>query len=112
MLQIDANMTVYDRDHMKTGRFFAPLALIRDRFILALGGFTGRSTATKTCECYDSMTNYWFNITSLPGQSINTNAVVMNERFVYLMPGNNREAQVGQHLIINLLDTGSSTIYD
>ena len=92
MLQIDANMTVYEREHMKTGRFQAPLALVRDRFILALGGFTGRSTATKTCECYDTTTNYWFNIASLPGQSMNTNAVVMNDRFVYIMPGTNREA--------------------
>ena len=67
MHQIDANMTVYEREHMKTGRFHAPLALVRDRFILALGGFTGRTTATKTCECYDSTTNVWFNIASLPG---------------------------------------------
>ena len=43
-LQIDANMTIYEKEPMKTGRFFTPLALIRDRFILALGGFTGRST--------------------------------------------------------------------
>ena len=67
MHQIDANMTVYEREHMKTGRFHAPLALVRDRFILALGGFTGRTTATKTCECYDTTTNVWFNIASLPG---------------------------------------------
>lgn len=43
MLMIDANMSVYEREPMKTGRFLAPLALIRDRFILALGGFTGRT---------------------------------------------------------------------
>ena len=36
----------------------------------------------------------------------------MNDRFVYLMPGNNREAQVGNHLFINQLDTGASTIYE
>ena len=36
----------------------------------------------------------------------------MNERWVYLMPGNNRESQVANHLLINLLDTGSSQIYD
>lgn len=41
-LQIDANLTVYDKEPMKTGRYHTPLALIRDRFILALGGFTGR----------------------------------------------------------------------
>ena len=112
MLMIDANMSVYERDQMKTGRFLAPLALIRDRFILALGGFTSRTQPTKTCECYDTITNFWFNINSLPSQSVNTTAVVMNERWVYLMPGNNRESQVANHLLINLLDTGSSQNYD
>ena len=58
-LQVDASMTIYEKEPMKTGRFFAPLALIRDRFILALGGFTGRATSTKTCECYDTWTNFW-----------------------------------------------------
>ena len=111
-LQIDANMTVYEKQAMRTARFFAPLALIRDRFILALGGFTGRSTSTKMCEAYDTHTNHWFNITSLPSQSINTTAVVMSERWVYMMPGQNREAQVGSHLLINQLDTGSSSIYE
>ena len=53
-LQIDCNMTVYEREPMKTARFMTPLALVRDRFVLALGGFTGRSQATKACECYDS----------------------------------------------------------
>ena len=106
-------MTVYEREPMKTARFMTPLALVRDRFVLALGGFTGRNAATKTCECYDSQTNAWFNIASLPTQSVNTTAVVMNERWVYLMPGTNREAQVGgSHLHINMLDTGSSTNFE
>ena len=109
---IDANMSVYERESMKTARFLVPLALIRDRFILALGGFTGRTVATKTCECYDTVTNCWFNINPLPSQVVNTTAVVMNERWIYLMPGNNRELQVANHLLVNLLDTGSSQIYD
>lgn len=111
-LQIDANLTVYDKEPMKTARFHIPLALIRDRFVLALGGFTSRQQATKTCECYDTWTNYWFNINPLPTQSINTTAVVMNERWIYLMPGANREAQFGNHLFINVLDTGSTSIYE
>ena len=37
-LQIDANYTVYDREQMKQARYATPLALVRDRFILALGG--------------------------------------------------------------------------
>ena len=39
---VDANMTVYEREPMKTARFNTPLALIRDRFILALGGYSSR----------------------------------------------------------------------
>jgi hypothetical protein len=37
-LMIDANLSVYEREPMKTARFGAPLALVRDRFVLALGG--------------------------------------------------------------------------
>ena len=112
MLQVDANMTVYERDPLKAARFLSPLALIRDLFVLALGGFTGRNVMTKTCECYDTWTNHWFNISSLPTPSVNATAVVMNERWVYLMPGANREAQVNNGLLINMLDTGSSSIYE
>ena len=46
-LMIDANLSVYEREPMKTARYGAPLALIRDRFILALGGLTGKATTTK-----------------------------------------------------------------
>ena len=37
-LMIDANLNVYDREAMKNARFGAPLALVRDRFVLAIGG--------------------------------------------------------------------------
>lgn len=110
-LMIDANMTVYEREPMKTARFLAPLALVRDRFVLALGGFTSRTSATKSAECYDTYTNSWFNIASLPGQAVNTAAVVMNERWVYLMPGANREMQAGNVLSIAQMDTGSQSEY-
>ena len=46
-IQVDANMTAYEREPMKTARYNAPLALIRDRFILALGGFTSKYNTTK-----------------------------------------------------------------
>ena len=100
-LQIDANMTVYERKQMKQARYGTPLALIRDRFILALGGFISRSQITKACECYDTYTNYWFTIASLPTQAANTTAVVLNERFVYVMPGSNSSASAGGQLLIN-----------
>lgn len=109
---IDANMTVYEREPMKTARYCAPLAMVRDRFILALGGFTGRSSTTKVVECYDTLTNHWFNTAPLPGQSANCTAVVMNERWIYLMPGANRDAQAGNSLYINLLDTGASSSFE
>lgn len=41
----------------------------------------------------------------------NTNAVVMNNRFVYVMPGSNTECQKGQSLSILTLDSGSSRIF-
>ncbi len=109
---IDANLTVYEREPMKTARFLAPLALIRDRFILALGGNISRNSPTKVCECYDTMTNHWFNIAALPSLSTNCTSVVMNERWVYMMPGTNKDAQAGNSLYINLLDTGSSSVFE
>ena len=77
---IDANLTVYERDKMKTARYGSPLALIRDRFILAISGCTGRSSSsmTKTCEAYDTQTNHWFPIQDLPVAVSNTSAIVMN----------------------------------
>ena len=51
---IDANMTVYEREKMKTARYGAALALIRDRFILALAGMTGKTSKTQLAEAYDT----------------------------------------------------------
>lgn len=53
-LMVDANLNVYQRDPMKTARYGTPLALVRDRFILAISGMTGRTTMTKSCEAYDT----------------------------------------------------------
>jgi hypothetical protein len=84
---IDANMSIYDRESMSMGRYNMPLALVRDRFILACGGQTSENTATNTCEAFDIDTNTWFSIAPLKQPMSNTSAVVMNNRFVYLMPG-------------------------
>ena len=62
---IDANMSIYDRESMSIGRFNTPLALIRDRFILACGGQTNEDAATNTCEAFDVDTNTWFSIAPL-----------------------------------------------
>jgi hypothetical protein len=58
------------------------------------------------------MTNHWFNIAALPSMSTNCTSVVMNERWVYMMPGTNKDAQAGNSLYINLLDTGASSAYE
>ena len=108
---VDANLTVYEREPMKTARFLAPLALIRDRFIMVLGVLISRNSPTKVCECYDTMTNHWFTTAALPSMSTNCTAVVMNERWIYMMPGSNKDAQAGNSLYINLLDTGSSSAF-
>ena len=56
------------------------------------------------------MTNHWFAIQDIPSQLINTSAVVMNERFVYVMPGNNADSRKGPNqLTIECLDTGSQS---
>lgn len=88
---IDANLTVYERDKMKTARYAAPLALIRDRFILAISGCISRdsSVMTKQCEAYDTRANHWFPIQDLPVAVSNTSTIVMQERYIYLMPGAN-----------------------
>lgn len=96
---------------MKNARFGAPTCLIRDRFILALGGQTSRYNATKACEAYDTQTNHWFPIASLPVTLVNTTAIVMNERFVFMMPGGNRDCASGNSLLVMRLDTGSTASY-
>lgn len=110
-IQIDCNIQAYEREQMKTARYSAPLALIKDRFVLALGGYISKYNITKLSECYDTHTNTWFNIAPLPTQVVNATTVVMNERFVYLMPGTNRESQVGGSIHINMLDTGAPNMY-
>ena len=90
-LQIDANLTVYEREAMKVARYCTPLALVRDRFILALGGLGSNSSYLASCECYDTHTNHWFQIQDMPAPCAKSSAVVMNQRFVYVMPGTNTD---------------------
>jgi len=105
-------MSIYDRESMSIGRFNTPLALIRDRFILACGGQTNEDAATNTCEAFDIDTNTWFSIAPLKQAISNTSAIVMNNRFVYLMPGSGIAGeQLGlkpEQCCIEMLDTGSS----
>ena len=79
-----------EMDSMQAPRYDIPLALVHDRFILAMGGKTS-TTKTRRCEAYDTVTNHWFQIDSLPALIVDTSAVVLNNREVYLMPGGQRE---------------------
>ena len=94
---------------MQTARYSAPLCLIRGRFILALGGYTALFTVTQLCEVYDTQLDHWFPMADLPLQFINSTAVVMNHRTVYLMPGDNSQgdANIGNSCQLWYLDTGS-----
>jgi len=85
--KIDVNMEVTQQEKMDTARFGSPLAVVHERFIFALGGFSKNSEMTIDCEAYDIMSNVWFKTQSLPFPIANTTACVMNKRKVYLMPG-------------------------
>ena len=88
-VKIDKYLQLSERTPMELPRFNAPLCLIRGRFILALGGYIAIHNITQKCEVYDSSLNHWFPMADLPIQFINSTAVVMNHRTVYLMPGDN-----------------------
>jgi len=96
---------------MKTARYGTALALVKDRFLLALSGCTNVGTMTKHCEAFDTKTNHWFPIQDLPVAVSNTSTTVMNHRFVYLLPSSNADCRRGDNLIIHVLDTGSSKIF-
>lgn len=48
------------RDTLAQARFDIPLALVHDRFILALGGKTSGTNGTRRCEAFDTVCNHWF----------------------------------------------------
>ena len=109
---IDKNMQVKQRAKMMTPRFGSPLALVHNRFILALGGFSRKNEAIVHCEAYDTVTNYWFGFSDLPFNISNTTPVVMGGRSVYLMPGQQtKKNQVPRCLIICVLDCGDKAEY-
>ena len=83
------------------------MCLVRDRFILALGGKISDLDSTESCEVFDSVNNEWFPMARLPFAIINSTAVVMNQRFVYLMPGPNFKCAVGDACLLHTIDTGS-----
>lgn len=92
---------------MPTARFDTPLALVHDQIIITLGGKTSKYHGTKRCEAFDTQSGSWINVAPIPFFCVNTTAVIMKERYVYLMPGNNRETQANNSLLVGYLDSGT-----
>ena len=107
---LNDQLQAVEMDSLQSPRFDIPLALVHDRFILAIGGKTNNSQVgrTRRCEAFDTVANHWFHIDSLPATFVDTSAVVLNNREVYLMPGNNKERN-SNSLTICRLDTGPPT---
>jgi hypothetical protein len=64
-LEIDGNMNMSEKEPMKVGRFNIALALIIDKFIIAIGGCTAKGKATDLVEVYDTALNIWYPVGSL-----------------------------------------------
>jgi len=47
---------------MKFPRCSASLALVRDRFIIVMGGLIGKNKPTALCFAYDIDTDAWFDV--------------------------------------------------
>ena len=108
---IDSTLNVVEKTPMTTPRYCFATAVIRDRFILAIGGLVGQNKESDSCECFDSLTNTWFAIEPLSEPCFNTTACVVVARYVYVMPGANQAAYDNGVAIIEYLDTGSSQDY-
>lgn len=74
---------------MKTPRFNIPLVLVKDRYILALGGMTSKSKVVDVCEAYDTVNSTWYPLPHLDRARASTSAQVVNQRYVYIMPAPN-----------------------
>ena len=53
------------KEPMRVGRYNSPLALVKDRYIFALGGMIAKSKATEQCEVFDVDTNNWYSVPAL-----------------------------------------------
>jgi len=102
---------VTGKKEMKFGRCSASLGLVRDRFIIVMGGMIGKNKQTALCTVFDIDTNAWFDIAALPSPRVNCSAVVLNQRYIYLMPGANATAMKGNSIAIEYMDTGNIADY-
>lgn len=48
-------MEVEEKESLKVPRYSVPLALVKDRYILTIGGLTAKNKNTDLCEAYDTL---------------------------------------------------------
>lgn len=87
---------------MKVARYSITLALVKDRYILSLGGMTAKTKHSEICEIYDTVMQQSYSLPSLEKARSNTSAIVMKDRYVYVFPGINTISQS----TIEFLDLG------
>lgn len=76
--QIDANLLVTERAPMKAPRCSIPLALLYDKYILAIGGLIGRTKPCSLVQLYDTIKDVWIDCKELSTPRSNCSAVVQD----------------------------------
>ena len=86
---IDEYLQHQESTSMKTGRFCAPVTLLKDNFILAAGGQTKNQVKkyTNSVEIFDISKNEWSTLNSMQRPRGNTSLTAINDRFVYIFNG-------------------------
>ena len=84
------------------------MGLVRDRFAFAICGIGSQGKPIKEVEVYDSMTNNWELGSPLAEGIANVSAIVMLQRYIYILGGENAKWHQPNYAIINFLDTGPS----
>ena len=65
----------------------------KNRYIIAVGSWHG-DNSTKSCEMYDVQTNKWSMLPSLADETCAPGLVVIDDRYLYKIGGNNDISQV------------------
>ena len=92
---------------MKFGRHSAILALVRDRFIIVMGGMIQKSKSTQLVSAFDSEANAWFDMKNLETPRVNCSAVVLNQRYIYVISGSNPGTMKVNGIALDYMDTGN-----
>jgi hypothetical protein len=73
---IDANLQVTDRAPLPEARCSIPLALLHDKWIMAIGGMKGSSEPSCAVTVYDVDKNEWHTLRDLATPRTNCSAIV------------------------------------